>query len=136
MGFTLVTMTCTRAPMRSRRLLALPTQARPPGFHDVFVVAQVVDVQQAVGAHRRELHEGAELHHRGDEAFEGLADAIAQVHALEPGDHVAIRLVGALLELRELGAGERELAAVVAHAVWIGVRQHARAGVRCTTRSG
>ena len=85
MGFTLVTMTCTRAPSDRRRLLALPDPGAAARLHDVFVVAQVVDVQQAVGADRRELHEGAELHHRGDEAFERLADAIAQVHALEPG---------------------------------------------------
>ena len=46
-------------------------------FHQVFVVTQVVEMQQSVHTDRGELHEGAELHHGGDEAFEGLPDAVA-----------------------------------------------------------
>ena len=124
MGFTLVTMTCTRAPSDSRRLLDPAHPGAATRLHDVFVIAQVVDVQQAVGADRRELHERAELDHGRDETFERLADAIAQVYALEPRVHVAIGFVGAFLELRELGARERELPAVVSQAIRIRIRQH------------
>ena len=97
-------------------------------FHDVFVVTQIVDVKQTVHADGGQLHERAEFHHRGDHSLEGLADAIAQVHALEPGVDIAIRFVGAFLELCELGTGQRELRAVVALAVGVRVRQHAAQG--------
>src|SRR5688572_15966717 len=62
---------------------ALARAAHPgttAGLHDVFVVAQIVEMQQAIDADRGELHECTELHYRGDQSFEGLADTIAQVN--------------------------------------------------------
>ena len=71
-------------------------------LHHVLIVAQVVQVQQAVDGDIQDLHEAAELHHGGDQAAEGLADALSQIRALEEVRDVAVRLVGALLQARQL----------------------------------
>ena len=45
------------------------------------------------------LHEATKLHDRRDQPLEGLADALAQIRALEERLDVAVRFIGALLEL-------------------------------------
>src|SRR6516162_5680920 len=45
-------------------------------LHHVQVIAQVIDMQQAVNRDLQDLHEAAELHHGGDEALEALPDAL------------------------------------------------------------
>jgi len=39
-------------------------------------------MQQTVHSNAEQLHEATELHDGRDQSFEGLADAIAQIHAL------------------------------------------------------
>ena len=60
-------------------------------------------------AHIEDLHEAAELDDRRDEPTEGLADALAQIGALEERGDVAIRFVRPLLELRAALAHPGEL---------------------------
>src|SRR6185312_16752356 len=62
------------------------------------------------------LDEAAKLHDRRDQTLESLADAFLQVRALEEGGHVAVGLVGALLEPRGALAQRAELARRIAHA--------------------
>ena len=69
-----MTRRCEPAARRRPDTTAAPGVAAV--LHEVFVVAQVVDVQQPVDRHVQDLHEAAELHHRGDEPLEGLADAL------------------------------------------------------------
>ena len=93
-------MTRTWLPVLSRRPLRLPRQAWPLSSMTYSIIAQIVDVQQAIHRHIQDLHEAAELDHGGDEALEGLADALLQIGALEEARHVAVGLVGALLQAR------------------------------------
>ncbi len=79
-------------------------------FHLIVVIAQVVDVQQAVHGHLEDLHETAELDHRRDEALEGLADALTQIAALEVSRYEPVGFIrpflepgGALTQSGELG---------------------------------
>src|SRR5215472_19022643 len=55
---------------------ALAAPGVPIFFHDVQVIAQIIDVQQPVDRYIQDLHEAAELHYGGDEALEGLPDAL------------------------------------------------------------
>src|SRR5688572_4906848 len=89
--------------------LPQPSPAVPVVLHDVFVIPQRARMQQSIHSDGEYLYEAAELDDGGDQALESLPDAVAQVRALEERRDEAIRLVRALLELREALAqwGER-----------------------------
>src|SRR6516225_2739432 len=55
---------------------ALAAPRVPVLFHDIQVIAQIIDVQQSIDRDVQDLHETAELHHGGDEPLEGLSDAL------------------------------------------------------------
>ena len=45
-------------------------------LHDVVIVPQAVDVQQAVHRDVQDLHEAAKIHHGGDQPLERMPDAL------------------------------------------------------------
>src|SRR5215469_5984122 len=69
-------------------------------LHDVFIVPEVIEMQQPVDSYIQDLYETPKLDHRRDDPVECLSDALAQIGALQKRRYVAICLVSALLELR------------------------------------
>ncbi len=67
-------------------------------LHQVLVIAQAIQVQQSVHRNIHQLHEATELHHGGDKAAEGLADALTQPYTFEECGDITIRFIGALLQ--------------------------------------
>ena len=54
----------------------------------VIVIAEHADVDQAIDVETLQLHKQSETGHRADDAFEFIADMIAQVFAFEPVDRL------------------------------------------------
>ena len=90
----------------------------------VVVVAHRLEAQQAVDVDAAQLHEAAVLDHGRDQTLEHLAQAFTQVAALEEAVDRAVGLVGAPLELGELGTERRELGLGVATAAGVARIEH------------